>query len=88
MGLSEGNLGAATRHAQLADASTIAAFVLFAAVAAFYTAGGGSLAEITPPWSPAALCGVVVLAGAATLITVILFGHAGAQLAWADFPRH
>ncbi|MDY5786288.1 DUF2231 domain-containing protein [Corynebacterium sp.] len=82
MGLSESNLGEVAQHAAYANAATAAVVVLLGAVALFFIHSTG---RFSIP-APGAIRGLMVVAAIATIISVVLVGHAGAQLAWADFP--
>lgn len=86
MGLSEEHPGKVARHAQLADAATIAIFLLFVAVIFTFAITHPRFADKATPWMMPLSRGMLIVFGIAAIVTVILVGHAGAQLAWADFP--
>ncbi|SDR74852.1 hypothetical protein [Corynebacterium timonense] len=87
LGLSESALGVVARHAQYATFSAVAALGLLAAAALFFAAGTERFAGRVPAPAVPVVRGGVAVAAVAALVSVVLVGHAGAQLAWADFPR-
>ncbi|WP_115685973.1 hypothetical protein [Corynebacterium senegalense] len=87
MGLSEENLGDVAQHAQYANASTVATLALFVVAVLLYAVGLPRFSAKAPAWAPAALRALVAVAAVAAIVAAVLVGHAGAQLAWADFPR-
>ena len=90
MGLSEENPGIVQRHAELADVATVAVFALLAsAVALLWVTSSRFNGRATlPAWSVAVLRVILGITAIASLVSIILVGHAGAELAWADFPNN
>lgn len=88
MGLSEENPGIVARHAELADIATVATFGLVGLAAALFVLTATRFAPKAPAWAVPATRVLLGISAVATVISTIAVGHAGAQLAWQDFPNN
>ena len=88
MGLPEENPGIVARHAELADAATVATFGLFGLAAVLYPVTSTRLVPAAPSWALPTTRILFGIAAVPSVISTIAVGHAGAQLAWQNFPNN
>lgn len=87
MGLAEENPGIVATHAQLANVATVAAFLPLAAMAVMCALASTRLRSNAPGWAAPATRVALVVSALVTIVSIVLVGHAGAQLVWSDFPN-
>ena len=88
MGLPEENPGIVARHAELAYIATVATFVLFGLAAVLYPVTSTRLVPAAPSWALPTTRILFGIAAVPSVISTIAVGHAGAQLAWQNFPNN